>query len=240
MILVLTYDAPHRKTQDLLLRLKSAGHRVDVLAVPWETRKNFKPLVSHRPGEPNWPAQALPMSPGEMCRNLGYSYEVMDRDHLTNEVIRYMPALTLIGGAGILDKRLIDSVDIVNAHPAWIPYGRGLDSLKWCIYRDLPVGVTTHIIDEHTDAGWIIEQRYVPIYEGDTFHAFAHRQYEIELEMLVAAVTIMKGQTRADLQRVSFHTDDDMAYPVTRRMPHVKEVVMLRRFAHRRDHQEEK
>ena len=49
MINVLTYNAPHRKTQDLLFRLKAKGYNdVCVLATPWEERKNFRPLIPHR------------------------------------------------------------------------------------------------------------------------------------------------------------------------------------------------
>ena len=40
----------------------------------------------------------------------------------------------LIGGAGILPKKLVNSMKIINSHPAYLPYVRGLDSLKWAIY----------------------------------------------------------------------------------------------------------
>ena len=49
MISILTYDAPHRKTQDLLFRLKAKGYSdVNVFATPWQKRKNFIPLIPHR------------------------------------------------------------------------------------------------------------------------------------------------------------------------------------------------
>tara|TARA_Y200000002_G_C22599361_1_gene628831 strand:- start:802 stop:990 length:189 start_codon:yes stop_codon:yes gene_type:complete len=49
MYKVLTYNAPHRKTQDLLVRLKSRGYYdVEVIATPWVKRKSFKRKLPHR------------------------------------------------------------------------------------------------------------------------------------------------------------------------------------------------
>ena len=46
---VLTYNHPHRKTQDLLMQLSAFGYNdVSVIALPWEDRKQHKPLVPHR------------------------------------------------------------------------------------------------------------------------------------------------------------------------------------------------
>lgn len=230
MIVVLTYDAPHRKTQDLLMRLRAHNYDVIVIATPWESRKNHQPIISHRPGEPHWPAQPLPIMPVDMCRNLGYAYEVVAKDTLKSCLDELAPEMVLVGGAGILPPELVDSHTVVNSHPAWIPYGRGLDSLKWCIYRDLPIGVTTHVVDQHADAGFIIDQRYVQIYEGDTFHALAHRQYEIEIQMMVDAIEKLRGGVKP--QQAPFNPDDE-AFPVTRRMPAVKEMIMLRKFEER-------
>ena len=44
---IITYDTPdgivHKKTQDLLLNLKTKGyHNIAVYAIPWVERKNFK------------------------------------------------------------------------------------------------------------------------------------------------------------------------------------------------------
>ena len=73
--------------------------------------------------------------------------------------------LILIGGAGILPKEIIDNVNIINSHPAYLPSVRGLDALKWAIYNDMPIGVTSHIISEEADSGFLIRRdrnkRYV-------------------------------------------------------------------------------
>ena len=48
MIYVLTYDFPHKKTQDLLFKLKLKDYNVTVIGTPWVERKNFTPLIPHR------------------------------------------------------------------------------------------------------------------------------------------------------------------------------------------------
>lgn len=233
MLGVLTYDAPHRKTQDLLLRIKALlSDDVLVIATPWEQRKAHKPLISHRPAEPHWPAAPLPINPADLCNSLGYSYSVIPKDELCLNPPK--AKMVLIGGAGILPGEVIRSwPPIINAHPAWIPYGRGLDSLKWAIYKNLPIGATTHIIDDRCDAGTVIERRFIPIYPQDTFHALAHRQYEVEMDMLIGAVEKVR-EMESSFQPIAVE-DGGECETVHRRMPHIKEMIMLRRFESRRD-----
>lgn len=240
MIVVLTYDAPHRKTQDLLLRLKAFGHKpILVVATPWETRKNFQPMIPHRPSEPRWPCEALDLPPDRMCRNLGYQYRVVKKDELAQRIRCVSPEIVLIGGAGILPPEVVKSALIVNSHPAMLPLARGLDALKWAIYHDLAVGITLHLIDEHPDAGLVIKQAEVPLYASDTFHAFAMRQYEMEIDLLAQAPDLLPAflATGPDKHGGAYLPPDGEAYKVHKRMPHLKEMVMMRRFARRRDSQ---
>jgi urease accessory protein UreE len=44
---LITYDRPHRKTQDIMLRL--LGRNVTVIAIPFKERKRHEPLYHHRP-----------------------------------------------------------------------------------------------------------------------------------------------------------------------------------------------
>ena len=63
-----------------------------------------------------------------------------------------------------------------------------LDILKWDILELNRVGVTAHICDDETDLGWRIRDGRVPVYPHDTFHSFAMRQYEMELDMIPLAI----------------------------------------------------
>ena len=57
----------------------------------------------------------------------------------------------LSGGLEFFDIGFAGGKPIVNAHPGIIPLTRGLDSLKWAIYQNVPIGNTLHLIDNEVD-----------------------------------------------------------------------------------------
>ena len=215
ILYILTYSKPHKKTQDLLFTLKAKGIcNVHVLSTPWKDRKNFVPLIPHRP------LKAIEVSLPLLCDRLEFKYTQL-------ESINDMPSLNdddlvLIGGAGILPSDIANSGKVVNSHPAYLPYTRGLDSYKWAVYHDNPIGVTTHIISEECDAGKLIRREFVPLYSWDTFHSVANRQYELEISMLADSINDIKT---SDLKELSTTRSKPM-----RRMPHSMEVRLLERF----------
>lgn len=199
---VITYNVPHKKTQDVLFRLKAAGFtNVECIALPFIDRVNFKSLVSCRLGD------GLDILPDVFCERLGYEY--------TENVDLGKYDKILIGGASILEPDFIKGYEIINAHPGYLPYVRGLDSLKWAILGGLPLGVTTHIIDEDIDLGFMIAQEFIGVDYFDTIHSLAYKLYVLELDMLLAAID--------DPNRCLLVAK----YPPNRRMPHVLELKML-------------
>ena len=213
MIYILTYNAPHRKTQDLLFRLKAKGYKdIKVLAIPWVERKNFSPLIPHRKFD------ALNIFPKDLCAQLNYDFLTVQIE----DISQFNDGYILIGGAGMLPNSVVESGKVINSHPAYLPYVRGLDSLKWAIYHDKPIGVTTHIISDECDAGKLINQKLVPIYSWDTFHSLAFRQYELEINMLSESIEDIKT---ASLEELSTKESNPM-----RRMPHSVERELLGKF----------
>jgi phosphoribosylglycinamide formyltransferase-1 len=219
MLAVLTYDAPHRKTQDLLRRLKELGHTpVEVVATPWKERKRHLPLVAHRPSDPE------PVGPEEFARRLGFGFRRSELGGLASVLRQFGPELVLIGGAGILPAEIVESLTVINSHPGWLPDVRGLDALKWAILEELPIGVTVHVAAPEADAGHLIRQAVVPIRACDTFETLAARQYEMEIRMLAdAVVEFRKSPILTPL--------DSTKSPVRKRMPREKEEQMLQKFA---------
>ena len=213
MIKVLTYNAPHRKTQDLLFRLKVRGYDdISVLATPWKERKNFKPLIPHRK------FNTLDVTPSDLCERLGYRCEKVGMDELGNMPNNYM----LIGGAGMIPKDIVNSGKVINSHPAYLPYVRGLDSLKWAIYEGEPIGVTTHIISKDCDAGRLIRRELLELYSWDTFHSVSQRQYELEIDMLVDSIEDVKTSKLIELSTTKSEPK--------RRMSHSNEKRLMIRF----------
>jgi phosphoribosylglycinamide formyltransferase-1 len=201
MIVLLTYDAPHRKTQDVAWRLMIAGHKFRVVAVPWEERKPRRFLYAHRPAEMTWPCEPVG-DPAHFCRAFGIEYSVSDKGWLFEELLRLDPELIVLGGAGILPECIVNGFRVLNVHPGLLPESRGLDILKWTILEGRPVGVTGHLCDEHADLGWRICDSVVPVFEHDTFHAFAMRQYEWELNLINKSIYMLGNKTKDQLTRI--------------------------------------
>lgn len=201
-VLLLTYDAPHRKTQDVAYRLLSAGHTFSVLATPWVDRRPRRMLYAHRPAELTWPCDAI----GDhihFFRNLGIRYTVVpESGSLFDLAVRATPDAIVIGGAGILDKRIVETFRVLNVHPGRLPAARGLDILKWSILELQKVGATAHLCDDETDLGWRVLEMLVPVFRNDTFHSFAMRQYEIELGMIPLALKALEGRPRDYFEKI--------------------------------------
>jgi len=214
-IAIITYDIPHRKTQDLVYRLILKGYKICLIFIPFEKRKPHNPLYEHRPLKP------IPVENDDFCRKLdaGFFYTKIDKiEDLCNKINFHS---ILIGGAGILPKGLVTKHEIINAHPGYLPNIRGLDALKWAIYEGQPIGVTTHYISKEADRGVLIDRKIIPVYFEDTFHSLAQRVYETELEMLVDSI-----EAKPDGMSLK-----DRRYPlVHKRMPKNKEIIMMERF----------
>lgn len=199
---VITYDVPHKKTQDVLFRLKASGYNdVACIVFPFIKRKKWVPLIKHRM------VNELPIPLPIFCDRLGFVYTESHRLTQYDKII--------IGGANILSKEIIGDHEIINSHPGYLPYVRGLDSLKWAILDGRPIGVTTHVIDESIDGGMMIDQKFISIDYFDTIHSLGYKTYQTELDMLIDALT---NSTRTPM---------DKGNPPKRRMPHSKEVQML-------------
>ena len=108
---VLTYDTPHRKTQDLLMRLRSLGHtNVTVIATPWVERQSFVPLIPHRP-------QLMCDLPSQtFTENMGYAFERVTNEELADALRSWlMKNISELKRAGAVspENKPIDNIDSV-------------------------------------------------------------------------------------------------------------------------------
>lgn len=131
-------------------------------------------LFSHRP------KQNEAVSAKEIAQKWNLKFQECQSDEeISNECDIY-----LITGCGILSPKCLKDKKILNAHPGIIPNSRGLDSFKWAILKDRPLGITLHYIDEKVDCGEIIATLPTPIYPSDTLQTLARRHYENEIASL--------------------------------------------------------
>lgn len=206
MIYLVTYSKPHRKTQDLVFRLKCAGIRPHLIVIPWVDRKNHTPLFNTKlPPAPIWPhGLGLPVCDW---------YKVPDG------------STVIVGGAGMLKADFVRENKVVNSHCGWLPAVRGLDALKWAIYYDEPIGCTTHIVNAECDAGLLIERSEIKLESTDNLMSVAMKQYELEINMLVDCVINKKWEVAQPFT--------EPAQKINRRMRHTQELQMIERLKKR-------
>lgn len=222
MISVLTYEIPHRRSQETLLRLAAKNIEARVIILDWTKRDNFKPLYEHRPGP------IFDIDTQTLASNLGFDTLTTKHDNLYSTLEQINPEYTLLAGARLITKEVTDKFKIINAHPAYLPFNRGLDALKWALYDGTPIGVTTHIINEDIDSGLLIKRRFVKLEAQDDFWKFATRIYDLECRMLVDALEDIKNIELLDISKL-----DPFGNP-NKRMAHRLELTMMDRFNKRR------
>ena len=177
-IAIITYDAPHLKTEQVALSLASrAGLDLHFFALPFVARPARQPLFRHRPDQsaaPTTSAVAAFIGCGFTPVESPGAIPVRGFDYY------------IIAGAGLLPAGFVARTrgKVVNAHPGIIPVSRGLDSFKWSIVDGLPLGNTLHFIDEEADAGDVLTVRPTPVFLSDTLETLARRHYEQEIDML--------------------------------------------------------
>ena len=200
--IVFAYDFPHKKTQDVLLMLVAAGIRPQaVLAAP--------PVVLSTPPASIRvkPRHAALIEPATLCRALGIDYHVVDHrsDDCLVKLDQLEPSVGVISGARMLTRHVIErfSRGIINFHPGLLPNVRGLDALQWAIYRDEPLGVTAHLIDQRVDAGHVLDRCLIDEYPDDTLIDLSIRLYETQLTMLVPAIVKALATPTEKLHAVS-------------------------------------
>ena len=104
MIYLLTYNAAHRKTYDVLNLLKAKNYlEVTVIALPYHYKKTHKPLIEHRP------AVYADILPDGLCKALDYKYQFVDSFNKLPPIIDQEVGPILICGAGIIPPELIES-----------------------------------------------------------------------------------------------------------------------------------
>jgi phosphoribosylglycinamide formyltransferase 1 len=177
-VAIITYDAPHLKTEQVILNLAArVSFGLNFFALPFRPRPARTPLFQHRPD------QATGMPSAAVARFVGASFmSITAADEIPVDGFEYY----VITGAGLLPPGFVRATRgrVINAHPGVIPLARGLDSFKWSIVDQLPLGNTLHFIDEEADAGEVLAIRPTALFETDSLETLARRHYEQEIDLL--------------------------------------------------------
>ena len=123
----------------------------------------------------------------ELVERSDYSKD-FDRVAYTHEVVdalqRHDVELVAVAGFGtILSKPFVDAYGgrAVNTHPALLPSFKGWHAVRDALEFGVKVtGTTVHLVIEDVDAGPILAQEAVPVYEDDTEETLHERIKEVE------------------------------------------------------------
>jgi len=153
-----------------------------------------------------------------LSRNYGFEVEKYDIINQGSMIVRILTAkqpITVLAGCGIVDKALIDASSgrCLNGHPAWLPGLRGVDVFEWSILKDVPFGVTAHLVDEKVDAGKIIlRRRLVPVGEKN-FWTFSERLRKAQADVLVRAAIMMHAGKAESIENSEANSELCLAMP---------------------------
>ncbi len=214
---LLSYALPHRKTQEVTLRLFArATHEYVFIECPFVRRPVRKVAFEHRPGQFEGPTLL------ELCSFYGVTRRSLGKNGVFDGL-----DYCLILGSSLIPEDLIRPNFLINCHPGVIPAVRGLDSFKWAILNNAPLGISLHFIDAEVDKGELISIVETPIFPTDTIELLARRHYELELEMLANVDYYLENGKRPEFREGPAH----------KRMPIETEQEMLKHFDTYRDMQ---
>lgn len=201
-VMLFSYDFPHKKTQDFLLRLLVENYHIQyVIAAPWKKLTIPPTIVRIAPNNVGL------IEPRDICKRFKIKY--LESDHNSKDTISYIKKhpvdLHIISGARILSKKVIEAAKnrILNIHPALLPDVRGMDTLLWSIYLNIPLGISAHFIDASIDNGYLVYKEKLEIKRNDTPIDVSLRLLEKQPDVLSHALKIIKKKPFNSFKRLS-------------------------------------
>ncbi len=142
--------------------------------------------------------QPLPPALADLVASLDIpQFEVANHNDISCHRIlaKRRPALVVLGGTRIIRPPLLElpTLGMVNAHPGLLPRLRGSSSVAWALYKDLPVGSTTHFVDSSIDTGSIILRRELPVYRGETYERIVRRVLTLSGELMAESLALFQS-----------------------------------------------
>ena len=172
---IITYDVPHKKTQNVVNGLIKKGYlNIRFIINKFKPFKKRNVLFNHRPN------QIKGLNYSSFCKKYHFKSTSLNKVNCYSNL-----DLVLICGSGIITNNKIERRLLINCHSGLIPETRGLDSFKWAIYKNKLVGNTLHFIDHKPDLGKIISQSKTSLLQKDDLYLFSRRHYMEEINMLV-------------------------------------------------------
>jgi phosphoribosylglycinamide formyltransferase 1 len=135
----------------------------------------------------------------------------LDREHydrlLIEEIRKHtVDLICLAGYMRILSATFVREFAhrVLNIHPSLLPAFPGLDAQHQALAYGVKIsGCTVHFVDEYLDAGPVIAQAAVPVYDDDTEETLSARILKEEHRIYSEAIRIvLRGDYRIEGRRV--------------------------------------
>ena len=198
-IALFAYNFPHRKTIDFVDKIYDCGFKINLILAA-----NFIPIKSPKSAFVTHAPMPLVSIQDKASQTRIPLYEVVHNSLEVEELlIKYNINFGIISGARILANSVIDILryGVLNFHPALLPEIRGLDSMLWSIYKDVPLGVTAHLINEKIDSGFLVVKQTINILSSDNFQSLYGKNYQLQLELIPISLNlILKNQAFTELK----------------------------------------
>lgn len=180
---IFSYSKYHLKTSKLVEGFLKKKYKITVILVPFNKYNKRRVFFNHRPNQFNFD------------KKIKYLNHKKIKIIPINNLYKYNFDYLVVGGAGLIDKKIVKKYKIINCHPGLVPQSRGLDSFKWIIYNNLKLGNTLHFIDKKVDYGEIISHKITPVFKNDNLENLAKRHYNNEIDMLLNFQYFLNNKT---------------------------------------------
>jgi len=151
-------------------------------------------VISNRGDAPGLDIARSRGIPAVCIPSKGLDREVYDRQ-LVEELCRHQVDLVCLAGfMRLLSATFIRAFAnrILNIHPSLLPAFPGLDAQHQAFDHGVKIaGCTVHFVDEDLDAGPIVLQATVPVYDDDTVERLSARILEQEHRIYSEAIGIV-------------------------------------------------
>jgi phosphoribosylglycinamide formyltransferase 1 len=166
-------------------------------------------VISNRPAAPGLRrAQELGL-PAHLIDHRNYPTREAHEEDVLRVIAEVDPDfICLAGYMRLLSPTFIAAFPhrVLNIHPSLLPAFPGVDAQAQALAHGVKIsGCTVHFVDENLDAGPIVVQRAVPVYDDDTVDTLAARILEQEHVAYVEALVALSTRSwRIEGRRVIF------------------------------------
>jgi len=188
-IALFAYNFPHRKTIDFVDKIYDCGFEINLILAA-----NFIPIKSPKSAFVTHAPMPIVSIQDKASQKSIPLYEVVHNSLEAKDLLmKYNVNLGIIAGARVLANSVIDILryGVLNFHPALLPEIRGLDSMLWSVYKNIPLGVTAHLINEKIDAGFLVVKQTINILSSDNFQSLYEKNYQLQLELIPISLNLI-------------------------------------------------